>query len=1087
MNPSLKNLPLFAICALGLSYLPATLAQTATYPPYPPSDIDIYGQVANAATKTVPNVLFILDNSSNWNADNGQTACTYKDNGVDTGVGPATNGKKFSIEQCALYNVIDALKPAADGSALYNIGFMLFNETNVESGARVIRALTPLDAAGKEKLKQTVRTLTDNQSPAPSSYDLSMYEAYLYFTQGTPYSGQRTGTLPYDPAAFSNDKKKYELPASSGCGGNVVIMIANGPPQGDYSKNADIAFAKLKEVGGNTSPITYTTGSNVDTKDAANWTDEFARFLQTQGTPTYTIAVTGAKSDKVSYPAIFQGVASAGGGSFYEAKSASDLELSLGAIFNQLQAVDSVFASASLPVSVNSRGTYDNQVFMGMFRPDAQAGQRWRGNLKQYQFSYDQTNDQLYLSSVNGQSAINPSTGFFDPKAISNWTKQPAAGDTGFWINQPMGANQASQYIDYPDGEVVEKGGAAQQLRIAYATNQTSRRMYTCIGCVSAPISTPISNPATSPLTLQTVPTAPLVDVNTSSITPTALGVADTTQRDLLVNWMRGTDNQTDANGNKIEKGPGGTTTIRPSVHGDVLHSRPAVVNYGTASAPAIVVFYGGNDGLLHAINGNRDSTIGSINAGEELWSFLPEEHFSKLKRLRNNVPEVGLSTSTTSLALPRDYFVDGPISLYRSINAAGQTTRAYLYVGMRRGGRFIYALDVTDPINPKYLWKITSGTTGFSQLGQTWSEPRLGRVRGNANPVLIMGGGYDDKAEDTSPPGTTTMGNAVFVIDAFTGALVKKFDTDRSVPADVSLVHMDSDNRVDRAYAVDTGGTIYRIDFEKDATVGTTTSTSTAVADWGIYKLATLGNSSNPRKFFYAPDVVMTNSFTAVQAGSGDREKPRDGKIIDNTGIYDTKGSLTNGTGTYATSSYGVNNYFFTVFDDRMEKGSATGFTPITLNDLTASGTAASTSSKDYGCYLELAKGEKVVNAATTFRGETYFGTNNPNVKKTASDGSMCPANLGQAKTYTAPQFCAKVTSQALSGGGLPPSPVAGFVSITYNHQNADGSTTPTTATKEFVIGKENSKGSAIDTGKVKTTLALPRKRRYWFQESTR
>ena len=51
------------------------------------------------------------------------------------------------------------------------------------------------------------------------------------------------------------------------------------------------------------------------------------------------------------------------------------------AVFNEIQAVNSVFAAASLPVSVNARGTYLNQVYMGMFRPDADGHPRWRGNL----------------------------------------------------------------------------------------------------------------------------------------------------------------------------------------------------------------------------------------------------------------------------------------------------------------------------------------------------------------------------------------------------------------------------------------------------------------------------------------------------------------------------------------------------------------------------------------------------------------------------------------------------------------------------------------------------------------------------------
>ena len=44
-------------------------------------------------------------------------------------------------------------------------------------------------------------------------------------------------------------------------------------------------------------------------------------------------------------------------------------------------------ASVSLPVSVNTQGTYLNQVFVGMFRPDGDAAPRWYGNLKQYKLA----------------------------------------------------------------------------------------------------------------------------------------------------------------------------------------------------------------------------------------------------------------------------------------------------------------------------------------------------------------------------------------------------------------------------------------------------------------------------------------------------------------------------------------------------------------------------------------------------------------------------------------------------------------------------------------------------------------------------
>ena len=69
----------------------------------------------------------------------------------------------------------------------------------------------------------------------------------------------------------------------------------------------------------------------------------------------------------------------------------------LGRIFSEIQAVNSVFASVSLPTSVNTEGTYLNQVYMGVFRPDANVGPRWYGNLKEYKLAYDTGNQSLTL------------------------------------------------------------------------------------------------------------------------------------------------------------------------------------------------------------------------------------------------------------------------------------------------------------------------------------------------------------------------------------------------------------------------------------------------------------------------------------------------------------------------------------------------------------------------------------------------------------------------------------------------------------------------------------------------------------------
>ena len=159
---------------------------------------------------------------------------------------------------------------------------------------------------------------------------------------------------------------------------------------------------------------------------------------------------------------------------------------------------------------------------------------------------------------------------------------------------------------------------------------------------------------------------------------------ADATGRELLIHWVRGRDNKEDENQNDV------FTDIRASVHGDVLHSRPAIVNYNRFSDDNdVYAFYGANDGVLRAVKGGKGSSEPGVSPGDEIWGFVPREHFGKLKRLRDNTP-------TISSSIPRPYFSDGPISVYqRDADGnlkyeAGTGDKVYLFIGARRGGRAV-------------------------------------------------------------------------------------------------------------------------------------------------------------------------------------------------------------------------------------------------------------------------------------------------------------------------------------------------------------------------------------------------------------
>jgi len=978
-------------------------------------DIDIFAGLP--ADDELPNVLIVWDNSANWGANLAVPNCSFSDGsgGPKPSAPEKEQGTKMAIEKCAIYNVIDALPTGPAGEARYNVGLMLFNESpNSISGGYPRKQFVPLTAANKAVLKDTIRNikiLVDKGNNA--AFTKTLHEAYLMFMKAAPLVG--TGGTKWDAAAVAGGR--YLGAPGNGCGRNHILFIANGAP-GEVTDNE--ARDLLAGVGGNVTPIAYAS-SLISNSDQANWADEYTRFLRNadisakqgvQSITTHAIAVTGSSSDGL-YPNFIRAMATQGGGQYYAASNVDDLTRYLLNIFNSMEAVNSVFASASLPISVNAQGTYKNQVFVGVFRPDPNARPRWMGNLKQYRIAYDRATNSLQLADSTGTAALNSATGFFRPTAISYWTRS-----SQFWINDPKGTPESAS--DLPDGEVVEKGGAAQTLRTMLYTDQASRRMYTCIGCAAG-------------TTLSAAATEQFVATNTR-ITQSSLAATSATERDQLIEWIRGRDNRGD------ERGPGGTVTVRPSVHGDVLHSRPAVVDYG--GTRGTVVFYGSNDGTLRAIDGNQQGNT----AGQELWSFVPEEFLGKFKRIRDNTPEVRfLSTPPLANATPRDYFIDGPLTVYQKLTSSGSTESVTIYVTMRRGGRFLYAFDVTNPVAPRLLWRKSS--EAIPVLGQTWSEPRITRVKGHPGPVLVMGAGYDAAAEDALTPAVTTMGNAVLVLDAANGTLLRQLNTDRSVPASVTLLDSDYDGFVDRAYASDTGGNVYRIDFESALGDG-------AVANWTIAKFAALGDAT--RKFFYAPDVVSTNRFTAVLLGSGNRERPLQTVTAER---------------------------FYTLFDYRTQKGPAVAL-PIVSSQLVPHNPNFSFSASIAGCYLPMdSRGEKVVTSAVTTGGYTYFSTNRP----TPPAPDSCASNLGIAKGYRVPLFCGTAESIEFAGGGLPPSPVIGEVDIVIPPLDPNSGEEDETRRIPFIIGGFNLELSGLAVTRVPILVDPTRRRTYWFNRQVR
>jgi type IV pilus assembly protein PilY1 len=1043
-------------------------------------DIDLFVGSNPPIAADNPNVIILIDNTSNWTANN------------QGWVG----GNQGEAELNAIVTVVNSLAaPTAD--APINLGIMLLTEKSgntANEGAYVRSKVKPMTVANRAALTTLLLNLKANISDpsekvnASLGFDQAMFEVFKYFggytsvananndVAGTPVSASRFGAKRYakddpkiDVTAFTDAGTRLNYSpvispnAAPSCAGkNYVIVVGNGWVPAEKNGSTYIGETLLTNVGGSTTQAFAASSTDV------RYADEMARFLfQTdvsaalgkQNVITYAIDVyKNAQSPELTalLKSMSQGV---GGGAYFKATSAAEIVDSFASIFGAIQSQNSAFASVSLPVSVNTQGTFLNQVFVGMFRPDGSAKPRWFGNLKQYRLAFVGGVLKLVDSQATtpATSAISTSgSGFINECAVSYWTPGKNSTADGYWSNNTS-ANcpTYSATSNTPDGNVVEKGGQAYKLR---AITPSVRNVKTCTvnasgGCLSS-----LTN----------------FDASNILITRASLGlptVALDSERIGLINWARGQNTDSEAIG--VPANAAALTPVeliakmRPSAHGDVVHSRPVAINFAASdSAPTqVVVYYGGNDGMLRAVNGNREGgiAIAGKQPGQELWSFVAPESYGMFTRLKNNTPVIKFPNGLSTSATPKTYGFDGPVTAYKTASSA------WVYATMRRGGRMVYAFDVSTPGSPSLKWRVgcpsllddSNCTSGASGIGQTWAVPTIlksaGFVDGGGvnKPMLIMGGGYDACEDSDSPTAackSSGKGHAIYLLDADTGALKQVFNTDGAVVGDITVLK-DSAGLATYAYAADLGGNVYRISGAANAPIG-----SVAPGSWVMTKIAVLGGSGTAaRKFLFGPDVVVEGDVHYVLLGSGDREKPL----------------------TFYSNAFAVQDYFFMLKDMPTNPTwlsaenatcSANNLCMDSLYSITSAATPAqSLIDAKKGWALRLTAKEKVVTSALTIFGTVYFSTHEPSEALTGS----CTPNLGESRAYSINFRNAAgvngVRSVDLVGDGLPPSPVAGLVTLD------DGTTVP------FCIGCSGASPLEGSEPPLPPTASQPKARVFW------
>ncbi|GAB3315951.1 pilus assembly protein [Haliea atlantica] len=840
-------------------------------------------------------------------------------------------------------------------------------EFNYDDGGRVVRRIIEdMSADERSQLVDMVNRI-DHAGSTPICE--SMYEAYRYLSGDTVYYGNDSrsggdGNGVYD--VLSRDTRAERngryLSPTTDCAYTYVILMTDGFPQRDTGANNRIETLTGKRC---------KRYRDADGDNTTNCLPELAEYMantdldgdDTNGNQFGITYTIGFTTDQE----LLSDAAEKGKGEYYTANNAQELtEAFQGAIVSILS-TDTTFTSPAVAVDTFTRTQSRDEIFYAMFKPGDSVN--WPGNIKKLKLQT--TDGEAVLVDANGAPAIDPSTGFIKDTAVT------------FWGNSQ-------------DGGLVEEGGVGALLA---ARDPASRSLYINTG----------SGGDLESLVPDNI-TADAFGVGSDAELYARFGVSSSGALTRQINWARGYDAYD-------QDGDGNTDDRQRWVLGDILHSQPLVLNYGarggfTEDSPDLRLVVGTNAGFVHMFGADD---------GAEDWAFFPKElaHILQLRRRDALSSDNIYGMDLTPTAYTLDVDADGTLD-------SGDGDKAWVFLGMRRGGYAYYALDVSNPESPEFLWTINPDSSGFAELGQTWSQPVVTHIPGYADndgvakPVLIFGAGYDTGKDGSGPASPDSRGRGLYIVDAETGSLVwsvtpaansatnlRETGLVHSVAAPVTTLDSNGDELTDRIYFADTGGNVWRVDLAGNALPTGSQET------WQINKLASLnrGGTSTDRRFFNAPDVVRIRfdgrPVDAVLIGSGDRTNPnatdvdnrfymiRDYQISPYTGARPS-------TADCGGDSAGDNRCLLPYTD--------TSFYDITSNLLNSEQEDEQTAALEglrsaNGWRLDLGgDGEKVLAKSLTLDGTVYVTTFTPN--NLLDDINVCEPNSGSGRLYAIDLF---------------------------------------------------------------------------------
>lgn len=301
-----------------------------------------------------------------------------------------------------------------------------------------------------------------------------------------------------------------------------------------------------------------------------------------------------------------------------------------------------------------------------------------------------------------------------------------------------------------------------------------------------------------------------------------ALGDSAAEQQKVL-DFIRGDDSNEE----------GGGLRNRTSLLGDIVNSKVVVVGapaspYADTYNPGYsafrldnksrtpVAYVCANDGMMHAFEATDDSSTG----GREIFAYVPSAVFEG----PDEDPETsGLAALAKTNFIHHAYVDAEPVAVDIDFDTDEDDAdwRTVLFGGLGKGGRSVYAIDVTDPDDfatesgaaQNVLWEFSHADLGF-----TFGKPIVVRVDIDSSSypdfsgwAVIIGSGYNN----------TDGKGYFFVLDAISGDLIAKVPLPGSFwtsGTDAGLAHVNAyipsfaEYVADAAYAGDLDGNLWRL-----------------------------------------------------------------------------------------------------------------------------------------------------------------------------------------------------------------------------------------------------------------------------------